>query len=149
MDPQKRKKAVLKLVNTAFVYAILAMVGGVFYREFTKFNGFTGRTTLAFVHTHLFLLGMVLFLIIALFEYKAGVTGQKRFGLFYVIYNVGIAITVIMLVCRGILQVLAVNASPGLDGAISGIAGLGHVLTGIGIILYFVLLKRSIRDSQA
>ena len=49
-----------KTVNYAMIYAILAMIGGVFYREFTKFQGFSGRTDLAFVHTHLFLLGMVM-----------------------------------------------------------------------------------------
>ena len=32
-----------RYLNTSLVYAILAMVGGVFYREFTKFNGFTGK----------------------------------------------------------------------------------------------------------
>lgn len=45
MTNDRKKKAVLKLVNTALVYALLAMAGGVFYREFTKFNGFSGRTT--------------------------------------------------------------------------------------------------------
>ena len=40
------------------------MVGGVFYREFTKFNGFTARTALGVVHTHYFLLGMVFFLLL-------------------------------------------------------------------------------------
>ena len=63
MTNDRKKKAVLKLINAAFVYALLAMAGGVFYREFTKFNGFSGRTTLAFVHTHLFLLGMIVFLL--------------------------------------------------------------------------------------
>ena len=53
-----------KTVNYAMIYAILSMIGGVFYREFTKFQGFSGRTDLAFVHTHLFLLGMVMFLIV-------------------------------------------------------------------------------------
>ena len=48
-----------RYMNTALLYAILAMAGGVFYREFTKFNGFTDKTTLAVVHTHYFLLGMV------------------------------------------------------------------------------------------
>ena len=48
-----------KLLNTAFIYALAAMAGGVFYREFTKFNGFSGRTALGLVHTHLFLLGTV------------------------------------------------------------------------------------------
>lgn len=51
-----------RYMNMALLYAVLAMVGGVFYREFTKFNGFTAKTTLSVVHTHYFLLGMVVFL---------------------------------------------------------------------------------------
>ena len=35
-----------RYMNTALLYAVLAMAGGVFYREFTKFNGFTARTAL-------------------------------------------------------------------------------------------------------
>ena len=46
-----------KFVNYAFIYAILAMAGGVFYREFTKFCGFTEWTALSVVHTHYFILG--------------------------------------------------------------------------------------------
>lgn len=57
-----------KLLNTAFIYALAAMAGGVFYREFTKFNGFSGRTALGLVHTHLFLLGTMFFLLAALFS---------------------------------------------------------------------------------
>lgn len=56
-----------KYLNFAFAYAVLAMAGGVFYREFTKWNAFTGATALGKVHTHLFILGMFLFLIVALF----------------------------------------------------------------------------------
>ena len=33
-----------RYMNTALLYAVFAMAGGVFYREFTKFNGFTGKT---------------------------------------------------------------------------------------------------------
>lgn len=29
-----------KIMNRSFLFAILALVAGVFYREFTKFNGF-------------------------------------------------------------------------------------------------------------
>ena len=42
-----------KMIRIAFFYVILALIGGVFYREFTKFNGFTGVTVLADVHVHL------------------------------------------------------------------------------------------------
>ena len=32
-----------KLINISFIYFILAMVCGVFYREFTKFFNFTDK----------------------------------------------------------------------------------------------------------
>lgn len=33
---------VKRYANMAVVYAVIAMIFGVFYREFTKFNHFTG-----------------------------------------------------------------------------------------------------------
>lgn len=36
-----------RYINAALLYAVLAMVGGVFYREFTKFIGFTAKTSLS------------------------------------------------------------------------------------------------------
>ena len=49
-----------RYINAAMLYAVFAMAGGVFYREFTKFNGFTAKTTLSVVHTHYLLLGVSL-----------------------------------------------------------------------------------------
>lgn len=54
-----------KYINISLIYAISAMAGGVFYREFTKWNGFTGNTSLGKVYPHLFLLGMIVFLLVA------------------------------------------------------------------------------------
>lgn len=141
---EEKNKSIMKLVNTAGVYAILAMVGGVFYREFTKFNGFTGRTTLGFVHTHLFLLGMIFFLVVALFQFHIDLVGQKRFAVFYGVYNAGVAIAVVMLIARGISQVLGIALSRGMDASLSGIAGIGHICIGVGMILCFGLMKRAI-----
>ena len=59
-----------KPIWIAFGYAIAAMACGVFYREFTKFFDFTGTTTLAVSHVHLFMLGAVIFLAVALFNSK-------------------------------------------------------------------------------
>ena len=77
-----------KIINTSFMYAILAMIGGVFYREFTKFNDFVGKTTLSVVHTHLFMLGMFFFLVILLLakQYK-NLIEDKKFKLFYYIVS--------------------------------------------------------------
>lgn len=66
-----------KYRNISLVYAVLAMAGGVFYREFTKFHDFTGVTALGKVHTHLFLLGMLIFMLIALYAAPTNLQKQK------------------------------------------------------------------------
>lgn len=142
------KKSKLLLINTAFTYALLAMVGGVFYREFTKLSAFTGNTVLGVVHTHLFLLGMVFFLIAALFQMNVDLMSHKNFKKFYIIYNLGVAVMVIMLIVRGVTQVQGLELSRGLDAAISGIAGIGHILVGIGMIFYFMMLKKLIGEKK-
>lgn len=131
-----------KSINYAFCYAVLAMIGGVFYREFTKFNNFTGTTALGKIHTHFFLLGMIMYLVIALFARHYDLYSHKIFKAFRTVYNVGVPLTGIMLGVRGVFQVLGTEISKGADAAISGIAGIGHILTGVGIVLLLVSLKK-------
>lgn len=132
-----------KYLNISLIYAIAAMVGGVFYREFTKWNGFTGVTALGKVHTHLFLLGMLMFLIIALFAEHHDLQKQKLFRVFLWVYNIGVPLTAVMLVVRGIAQVLNVSLSSAANASISGIAGIGHILTGVGLVLLLISLKKT------
>lgn len=133
-----------RYVNTALLYAILAMVGGVFYREFTKFNGFTAKTTLSVVHTHYFLLGMVFFLLLLVLEKNFYFAGPKT-GRVLVLYHVGLNLTAVMLVVRGVFQVLGTTLSSGMSAAISGVAGIGHILLGISLVLLLVQVKRSVK----
>lgn len=133
-----------RYVNTALLYAILAMVGGVFYREFTKFNGFTAKTTLSVVHTHYFLLGMVFFLLLLVLEKNFFFTGPKT-GRVLALYHVGLNLTAVMLVVRGVFQVLGTALSSGMSAAISGMAGIGHILLGISLVLLLVQIKRSVK----
>lgn len=100
-----------RYMNTALLYAILAMVGGVFYREFTKFHGFTAKTTLSVVHTHYFLMGMVFFLLLLVLEKNFSFTGPKT-GRMLVLYHVGLNLTAVMFVVRGVIQVLGTTLSP-------------------------------------
>ena len=67
-----------RIINTAIVYFIFAMAGGVFYREFTKWNGYTEPTTLGVLHVHLLVMGTLLFLITAHFR-KSNNVGGKSF----------------------------------------------------------------------
>ena len=137
-----------RYMNLTLLYAILAMVGGVFYREFTKFNGFTGKTTLGVVHTHYFLLGMVFFLLLLLLEKNFSFTGAKT-GRILVAYQIGLNLTAVMFVVRGVTQVLGTALSSGMSAAISGIAGIGHILLGISLVLVLMQVKRSVSAAKA
>ena len=131
-----------RYMNLALLYTVLAMVGGVFYREFTKWNGFTAKTTLSVVHTHYFLLGMVFFLLLLL-EKSFSFTGAKT-GRVLALYQVGLNLTGVMFVVRGVTQVLGTALSSGMDAAISGVAGIGHILLGVSLILLLMQIRRSV-----
>ena len=137
-----------RYINSALLYAILAMVGGVFYREFTKFNGFTARTTLSVVHTHYFLLGLVFFLLLLVLEKNLSFTGAKT-GRVLMIYHIGLNLTAVMLAVRGVTQVLGLTLSSGMDAAISGIAGIGHILLGVSLVLLLLQIKRGVAASRS
>lgn len=135
-----------KCINTALVYAVAALAGGVFYREFTKLNGFWGRTSLGMVHTHLFLLGTVVFLMAALFSECTELAKDRRFYIFYRIYNIGVPLMAGMMTVRGIVQVLGLELSKGAEALISGMAGVGHILTGAGVVVLLLALRECAKD---
>ena len=136
-----------RYMNAALLYAVLAMAGGGFYREFTKFNGFTAKTTLSVVHTHYFLLGMVFFLLLLLLEKSFSFTSAKT-GQILAVYHTGLNLTAVMFIVRGVTQVLAPALSSGMNAAISGIAGIGHILLGVSMVLVLVQIRRSVSMAQ-
>ena len=131
-----------RYANAALAYALLAMAGGVFYREFTKFNGFTGKTTLSVVHTHYFLLGMVFFLLLLLLEKSLRFSGEKT-GRTLALYHVGLNVTGAALVARSVAQALSLPLSRGLDASISGIGGIGHLLLGVSLVLLLLRIRKA------
>lgn len=138
-----------KYIKIALVYAVLAMASGVFYREFTKFNEFTAKTALSVTHLHLFVLGTVVFLLIGLLAGRSNLETLKLFRPTIIVYNVGLPFMVIMFYVRGILQVLGTNLGNGADLAVSGVAGIGHILMATGIVLLFIsLLKADYRKQE-
>jgi len=137
-----------KYINLAFFYACAAIACGVFYREFTKAYGFTGRTSLAFTHLHLFALGTIMFLLIALLNDRLKLDAQKSFRTFLILYNIGLPFMVIMFFVRGILQVKGTAVSAGASAAVSGIAGISHTILTISVILLFCALRRSSEIKQ-
>ena len=132
-----------KYLNYSLSYGVMGLVCGVYFREFTKVMGFSGVTTLSKAHPHLLMLGTILFLIVALFSERLILEKEKTFNLFMRIYNIGLPLTVLMMLIRGTLEVIGAPLSKGLNASISGIAGIGHILLGAGLILLIVSLKKA------
>ncbi len=130
-----------RYINMALVYAIIAMIFGVFYREFTKFSHYTGQTNLSVMHTHYFLLGMFFFLALLLAEKVFSFSDQKT-GKLLITYQIGLNITGLGFLLRGLTQVWGTELSKGLDASISGIAGIGHILVGVSMVLLLLKIKK-------
>ena len=123
-----------------------------FYREFTRANNFPeGQfTQLSVTHTHLLALGFMMFLIfLALEKVFTFSRNKKLFNIFFWLYNAGLLTTVSMLILHGSMTVLGKESG----AAISGIAGLGHIMLTIALVIFVVLLGRAIdsptRTSEA
>lgn len=132
-----------RYANLALIYAVTAMVFGVFYREFTKFSEFTGQTNLSVIHTHYFMLGMFFFLVLMLVE-KATAFSDQGTGRIVAAYQFGLNITGLGFLIRGLTQVQGTDLSRGMDASISGIAGIGHIVTGVCIVLLLLKIRKSV-----
>lgn len=131
-----------RLMNASIIYGVLGLIVGVFYCELTKLNGFTGFTTLSVVHTHYLMLGMVFFLILVLLENNFHFIDNKV-RKYLILYHIGLNLTVVMLVVRGVVQVLSLNVS---SAAISGIAGIGHLILGFSMVLILISIRKCIKN---
>lgn len=105
--------------------------GGVFYREFT---------TLSVVHTHYLMLEMVFFLMLVLLENSFHFIDNKVLK-YLLLYHIGLNLTVVMLVIRGVVQVLS------LDALIAVLFGIAHLILGISMVLVLISIRNCIKDS--
>lgn len=132
-----------KYYLSSIVYALLALVGGVFYREFTKGFSFTGQTTLSVVHVHYFVLGTIFFLVMLLLEKSFSFTNKKT-NIAFILYHVGLNLTCVMFLVRGILQVTNQSLTTGIDAMVSGFAGIGHIILGVSLVLVLVFIYQNV-----
>ena len=130
-----------RCANGALVYGAIAMIFGVFYREFTKLSQFTGQTNLAFLHTHYFLLGMFFFLLLMLAEKSLSFSGSRA-AKAVVTYQAGLNITALGLLARGLTQVWGTALSRGMDASLSGVSGIGHILMGVSLVLILLDIRK-------
>ena len=132
-----------KYLNLATFYLILGLVGGVFFREFTKMSGFEGTTTLRALHPHALILGFFMFLMILVLEKNFTISKVKNFMKWLITYNIALIYVWITLLVRGILQVKGTEFA-----GLSHIAGLGHAILGIALVWFVVILYKTVGKEE-
>lgn len=138
-----------KMYYAVVTYVTLGLLSGLFYREFTKMNDFSGWTQLRGVHTHFLALGVLVFLALMALERLLDLGQLKSFRTFFVVYNIGLLLSGVMMIVKGCLQVLGSGAAN--SAMLAGFAGLGHMTLTAAFILLLVALKKRIWavDAQA
>ena len=73
----------------------------------------------------------------------------KSFRVFMWFYNIGVPLTAVMMLVRGVTQVLGLSLSSALSASISGIAGIGHIFDRSGNCFIIDFVKEdSIRGNN-
>ncbi|HCG75371.1 MULTISPECIES: DUF2871 domain-containing protein [Staphylococcus] len=130
-----------RLLYSFLFYMIIGLLSGFYYRELTKAHHFTGDTQLALVHTHTLILGMFMFLLLLPLEKVFKLSSYYLFNWFFIVYHLGVIVTIGMMTVKGTLQVVGAKYSP---EALAGFAGIGHTGMLAGLLLLFFLLRQAI-----
>ena len=69
---------------------------------------------------------------------------EKTFKKFYILYNSGLGLTVLMMIIRGSMQVLG----KGEHAANSGMSGLGHIILRNGLFFFFQSLLSAVKKAE-
>ena len=136
------------LAVTAAAFAAAGMIVGMLTHAMMLNFGTSGMT-MAATHPMTFGLGCGGFLFALIFERMYKLSDSKLARPAYFIYIIGVALTVIMLFVRGYAQMSGAVLTSGEDAAISGIAGIGHTVLAVGMVLFFIILiKRSFASHE-
>lgn len=130
-----------KYLNMATIYLIMGLLSGVFFREFTKFNNFEGKTSLGVVHTHILVLGFLMMIMVMVLDYNFKLSKVKHFMKWFIVYNGSVIYVTITLLVRGISEVKVLTIS-----GLNHIAGLGHAILGISLIYLMGILYKAIKN---
>ncbi len=136
-------KNLKSLYYISITYLLVGLFAGLFHHEFAYYTNFTGVSTLKYVHPHALFLGTLVFMIMPIFVKVFSVDKSKYFKKFIVTYNLGLFMSLLFMVIRGITQLFQMQISSFYDHMIGGLAGIGHVILSIGLYFLFRTLISS------
>lgn len=131
------------ILSLAFAFLIMGLAGGVFYREFTKFNNFTGRTHLLKVHPHALVLGFIFLLVLYLLTKDWANMKVKTLQKPMKLYIAGLSFTIINMLALGIFEVVDPSLRAVSLPALNGLSGLDHIALGVGLVQVFLKFYKS------
>lgn len=124
----------INILGISFINLIMGLIGGVFYREFTKFYDFTGANHLAKIHVHSLVLGFILLVAIYLLVEKLDKGKILEIKKPLYIFQSGFTLTMASMFVYGIYDVVGLGKETINIMAISGISGLGHIILAVGLV---------------
>lgn len=142
-----QKSPLWKLSRASRNYTYLGLLTGIYYRELTKYMQTNPRETqLRVLHTHCLSLGTIFHLLVLILEKQFKLSRQVNYKKFYTTYNIGLGITLMMLIVHGTLTTIGKDCN---TRWITWTAGLGHTILAIGFYFFFDCLSKSIAVSEA
>ncbi|WP_116112088.1 DUF2871 family protein [Austwickia chelonae] len=141
----KASVVIRQLYVAAAVWAGVGLAAGLYYRSLTQATGFTRgmETQLAPTHTHALVLGCLWMLVVMVLVQVFHLDDLPQLRHFFWSWQIGLTITLGAMFVKGTLQVLQ---SPMVDHkALAGVAGIGHVIMTIAMVLLFVVLHKGLR----
>lgn len=122
------------ILGLSFTFLIMGLIGGVFYREFTKFYNYQAENHLSKLHVHVLVLGFLLMMLVYMVSKKYDV--KRILGLKKPIYVFvsGFAFTVINMALFGIYEVVSQGKDIVSKPAIEGLSGIGHIVLAMGLV---------------
>lgn len=131
--------------NTAFYFTIAGIFAGAFYREFTKFLGFVGPTSMSVMHTHLLTTGTFMFLLLGLSFKVFNISSSKKMNNLLTGYTISVIVNVLCMFTRGLYEVMGWEITNMVNGMISGISGVSHILLTITLIWILNIVRKSVK----
>lgn len=105
----------------------------------------SGRPWVVAAHVHLLVLGAFWHLILALFEKNFGISENRLSQCSFVLYLLGLSLTVLMILYNGFAQLCAFKTVTALS---EGGAALSHTVLFSGIALWMIVMIRSVGRSE-
>lgn len=144
-----------KILNVMFFYLVLSVVWEmalVVIFETTGIMTAGGTSGIAVrpfglvIHTHMLVLGFLVFGIVALLEKLCNISHGRYFPAFFAVYNTGLLISLTVMIYRSICEIfdnLTVN-----DMFAKTVGTGGHIIITVGLFLFFFCFKTAMNSDN-